>query len=151
MLAIRPPMTAIANGCCIWAPGPKPKASGSKPKIVRQAGHQDRPEAGPAGVDQGLVQRLAGRRNWPMYSTRMMPFFTSSPMSKIAPMNDETFSGVPRDPQREQCAGQRHRLGEEDQQRQRQALNCKLSSRNTSAADTSNTVSRLANDSCCER
>ena len=30
-----------------------------------------------------------------MYSIRMMPFFTSSPISRIAPMNDETFSGVP--------------------------------------------------------
>ena len=30
-----------------------------------------------------------------MYSIRMIPFFTSRPISRIAPMNDETFSGVP--------------------------------------------------------
>ena len=30
-----------------------------------------------------------------MYSIRMMPFLTSRPISRIAPMNDETFSGVP--------------------------------------------------------
>ena len=29
-----------------------------------------------------------------MYSIRMMPFLTSRPISRIAPMNDETFSGV---------------------------------------------------------
>ena len=30
-----------------------------------------------------------------MYSIRMISFFTSRPISRIAPMNDETFSGVP--------------------------------------------------------
>ena len=30
-----------------------------------------------------------------MYSIRMMPFFTSRPIKRIAPMNEETFSGVP--------------------------------------------------------
>ncbi len=34
-------------------------------------------------------------RSWPMYSISRMPFLTSKPMSRMAPMNDETLSGVP--------------------------------------------------------
>ena len=32
---------------------------------------------------------------WRVKSSRMIPFFTISPTSRIKPMNDETFSGVP--------------------------------------------------------
>jgi hypothetical protein len=34
MLTVKPPITAMASGCCIWAPGPKPQASGKRPRIV---------------------------------------------------------------------------------------------------------------------
>ena len=54
---IRPPMTAIASGCCICAPGPRPMASGTSPRIVHRLVIKiGRNRVRPA-FKQGLVQR----------------------------------------------------------------------------------------------
>ena len=51
MFAVRPPMTMIASGCCIWSPGPMPRASGNKPRIAAR-----------------LVMRMGRERVWPARS-----------------------------------------------------------------------------------
>ena len=95
MFVISPPITAMARGCCIWATGAEPQRQGNQAKDRAEAGHQDRPEPGATRLHQGLISGIPWSRSWPMYSIRMMPFFTSRPISRMAPMNDETFSGVP--------------------------------------------------------
>src|SRR5262245_22934778 len=54
MLAVSPPITRIASGCCIRAPSPGPRASGNSTRIaIRRADHQSH--------EQGNVQRPAER------------------------------------------------------------------------------------------
>ena len=95
MFMISPPITAIANGCCICAPGPKPSANGRRPKLVvrlviRIGLKRTRP-----AVTKASCSGIPCSRNWPIYSMRMIPFFTSKPTTMIAPINDDTLSGVP--------------------------------------------------------
>ena len=146
MLVIRPPMTAIASGCCICAPGPSPIASGTRPRMVQRLVIRiGRNRVRPA-LSKASWSGIPWSRNWPMYSIKMIPFFTSRPISRMAPMNDETFSGVPVT-QRAKSAlasdtgwARKMRIGSD------KLWNWNPRRRKTSAAETMRTVSRLAND-----
>ena len=84
-----------------------------------------------------------------MYSIRMMPFFTSRPISRIAPMNDDTFSGVPVIHSGEQGAGSATTAGREKSASATQALELDAEQAKTPAPPPrTSTVNRLANDSC---
>ena len=86
MLAVRPPMTMIASGCCICAPGPMPRASGNRPRIAaRLVIRIGRKRVRPASSSAGRSSMPSCRSCW-MYSTSRMPFFMSRPISRIAPM-----------------------------------------------------------------
>src|SRR5262249_16487961 len=62
MLASRPPITAIASGCCICAPGPRPNASGRSPRIaVRLVMRIGRKRARPASTSASSRVRPAAR------------------------------------------------------------------------------------------
>ena len=115
---IRPPMTAIASGCCICAPGPMPRARGTSPRIVhRLVMRIGRNRVRPARI-RASCSGIPSARSWPMYSIRMISFFTSRPISRIAPMNDETFSGVPVIQSANSALDQGDRLNKEEPDRQ---------------------------------
>ena len=71
-----------------------------------------------------------------MYSTKMIPFLTSSPTNKIAPMNDETLSGVPVIQSANSALVSDNGCARKTKIGSVKLLNCTLSIKNTSAADT---------------
>ena len=117
---IRPPMTAIASGCCICAPGPKPAASGTSPRIV----HKLVIKIGRNRVRPAL--RRASRSGIPslpeladVLDQDDAILDVQVPIKRITPMNEETLSGVPVIHRAKKRAGQRDRLGEKYQERER--------------------------------
>ncbi len=151
MFVINPPITAIASGCCIWAPGPSPRANGTSPKIVvrpvikigRNLVRPARSSASFSGTPWPV--------SWPMYSIRMIPFFTSKPIKRIAPMNEETFNGVPVIHRANSALANDIGWAKKISIGSVRLRNWKPSSKNTSAEATIITTNRLANDSCCAR
>src|SRR2546428_127262 len=93
---VRPPMTASARGRCSSLPAPSPSARGSRPNnvhsVVIRIGRRRTRAASRIAVSSGTpAARIRSR----VKSSRMMPFLTISPTSRMSPMKDETFSAVP--------------------------------------------------------
>ena len=119
MLVIRPPMTAIASGCCICAPGPNAHGQRHQAQDRAEARHQDRPEPRPPGLEQGLVERHSLVAQLADVLDQDDPVLHVQADQQDGPHERRDVQRRARDPEGEQGAGQRDRLGQKDQDRQR--------------------------------
>src|SRR3989442_1028505 len=90
-----PPITARASGRCSSLPAPMPRARGSKPNrvqsVVIRIGRRRTRAASRIATSSDTCSVCIRSR---VKSSRMIPFLTISPTSRIRPMNDETLSAV---------------------------------------------------------
>ena len=100
-------------------------ASGTRPRMVQRLVIRiGRNRVRPA-LSSASLNGIPSPRSWPMYSIRMMPFLTSRPIKRIAPMNGRDIERRSGDPEGKEGARERHRLCEKDEDRKRQAVELK--------------------------
>ena len=89
-----------------------------QPEQRAQRRHENRTQADARRFEQRRLERQPSFRiRCRVKSSRMMPFFTIRPTSRISPMNDDTLSGVPVIEQQPDRADERQRRGEQHHER----------------------------------
>ena len=119
---MRPAITTIAIGWRSSAPSPSPSASGTRPSTVVPVviaigrSRMRAPSMSASSRDPPL------RRSWFTLSTRMIALSTTTPTSRIAPMNTITETLIENSAHREHDADQGERDREHDHERVQQRL-----------------------------
>ena len=113
-----PPMTTVASGRWISAPGVTARAIGMNPNpatsAVMRMGRR-RTMAASRAASWGSIPSI---RKCSTALTHTSPFKTATPKSAMKPTPAEIENGMPRDVKGEDAAGSRHRHGGIDQDRQ---------------------------------
>ena len=115
-------MTTVPSSAAMIEPWLKPAASGMSARIVAIAGHQDRPDAGPAALDQGVRVECPSRRSRSTRSSSTIALVTTIPMSIRKPMSALMPIGPAGQEQRREGADRRERQAEQDDERRDQRV-----------------------------